>query len=284
MGVRALPADTTEVILDFDASDVILWAEQQTADHQGSAGTLEALKKIVPALRKRFPHVRIIVRGDSGFCRDPIMTWCEEQREVYYCLGLARNPRLESLLEPALDRARLQHLLCGGVSVRSFADFLYQTREGWSCERRVVGKAEVTAQGTNPRFIVTNLPAEGFADDPVHPHGEGRFSAARLYEGTYCGRGQMENMVKQMQLDLHATRMSTHCLASNQLRLWFSAFAYLLLARATADSIRLRLLKIAAQVKVTGRRIYIQLASAYPLQALFAHCQEVLRRLAPAAG
>ena len=327
MGVRALPADTTEVILDFDASDdplhgqqegrffngfyqeycylplfcfagdVILWAEQQTADHQSSAGTLDALKKIVPALRQRFPHVRIIVRGDSGFCRDPIMTWCEEQREVYYCLGLARNPRLESLLEPALDRARLQHLLCGGVSVRSFADFLYQTREGWSCERRVVGKAEVTAQGTNPRFIVTNLPAEGFADDPVHPHGEGRFSAARLYEGTYCGRGQMENMVKQMQLDLHATRMSTHCLASNQLRLWFSAFAYLLLerlraltlggsvlARATAGSIRLRLLKVAAQVKVTGRRIYIQLASAYPLQALFAHCQEVLRRLAPAAG
>ena len=327
MGVRALPADTREVILDFDASDdplhgqqegrffngfyqeycylplfcfagdVILWAQQQTADHEGSAGTLEALKKIVPALRKRFPEVRIIVRGDSGFCREPMMAWCEEQREVYYCLGLARNARLEALLVPALVRARERLLLCGGVSVRFFADFSYKTLKGWSRERRVVGKAEVTAQGANPRFIVTNLPEEGFSDDPAHWEGEGRFSAARLYEGTYCGRGQMENMVKQMQLDLHATRMSTHCLASNQLRLWFSAFAYLLLerlraltlggsvlARATVGSIRLRLLKVAAQVKVSVRRVYIQLASAYPLQALFAHCQRVLGALAPAAG
>jgi hypothetical protein len=326
MGVRALPAHTREVILDFDSSDdplhgqqegrffngfyreycylplfcfvgdVILWAELQTADHHGSTGTLGALQKIVPALRKRFPRLRIIVRGDSGFCRESIMAWCEEHG-LFYCLGLSRNVRLESILAPTMDRARQKFALCGGVSVRSYADFFYKTRDGWTRKRRVIGKAEVTASGINPRFIVTNLPPEGFADDPANPKGEGRFSPGRLYEETYCGRGQMENMVKQMQLDLHATRMSTHCLASNQLRLWFSAFAYLLLerlraltlggsvlARASVGTIRLRLFKVAAQVTVSVRRVYIQLASAHPLQGLFAHCLKALRGLAPAAG
>lgn len=326
MGVRALPADTKEVILDFDASadplhgqqegrffhghydeycylplfcfagDVILWAQLRTADRHDDEGTVEALQAIVAALRLRFPKVRIIVRGDSGFGREPLMAWCEGQTDVYYCLGLARNSRLETLLTPAMDRARIKQLLCGGVSVRAFAEFSYQTLKSWSCARRVIGKAEVTAQGTNPRFIVTNLPPDDFADEPL-VQGQGRFSAQRLYEEIYCGRGEMENMIKQMQLDLEATRMSSHYLASNQLRLWFSAFAYLLLerlraltlggsvlARATVGSIRLRLLKVGAQIKVSVRRVYIQLASAYPLRALFAHCQKVLGKLAPAAG
>ena len=326
MGVRALPADTKEVILDFDASadplhgqqegrffhghydeycylplfcfagDVILWAQLRPADRNDSEGTLEALQKIVTALRLRFPKVRIIVRGDSGFCRELLMAWCEGQTEVYYCLGLARNPRLQALLTPALDRARIRQILCGGVSVRAFAEFPYKTLDSWSCARRVIGKAEVTTQGANPRFIVTNLPQDDFAGEPTI-EGEGRFSAQRLYEEVYCGRGEMENMIKQMQLDLDATRMSSHYMASNQLRLWFSAFAYLLLerlraltlggsvlARATVGSIRLKLLKVGAQIKVSVRRIHIQLASAFPLQALFAHCQGVLGQLTTATG
>jgi len=325
LGVRALPRDTTEIVLDFDASDdplhgrqegrffhgyyaqycylplfcfagdVILWAQLRPSDIDASEGTVEALEKIVAALRRRFPKVRIIVRGDSGFCREAIMAWCEQQAEVYYCLGLAKNARLTALLAPALERAREKQILCGGASVRVFAELSYRTLESWSRERRVVGKAEVSAQGDNPRFLVTNLPVEGFADDA--PESAGRFAAARLYEELYCGRGQMENMVKQMQLDLQATRMSTHWMASNQLRLWLSAFGYLLLerlraltlqgselGRATLGTIRLRLLKVAAQVQVSVRRVHVRLASAYPLQGLFARCHGRLLGLAAAAG
>jgi hypothetical protein len=326
MGVRALKAKSREIILDFDASDdplhghqegrffhgyyggycylplycfagdVILWAELRTSDRDGSDGTLEALQKIVRALRRRFPKVRIIVRGDSGFCREPLMAWCEAQKNIYYCFGLARNSRLQALLLPALDRARQRALLCGGVSVRDFSELDYRTLNTWSRARRVVGKAEVTAQGDNPRFIVTNLP-EGDFETTSAFKSEGRFGARRLYEEVYCGRGDMENKVKQMQLDLVATRMSSHWMASNQLRLWFSAFAYLLLerlraltlggsvlAKATLGSVRLRLLKVGAQIKVSVRRIYIQLASAYPLQSLFRRCQGVLGQMATAAG
>lgn len=325
MGVRALPADTKEVVLDFDASDdplhghqegrffhgyygnycylplfcfagdVILWAELRTSDRDGSDGTLPALEKIVAALRKRFPKVRIIVRGDSGFCREPLMAWCELQKDVSYCFGLARNSRLESMLAPTMDVAFQKHLLCGGVSTRVFAELTYQTLDSWSRERRVVGKAEVTAEGDNPRFIVTNLPMKDFT--AITDDGVGRFSAEPLYEDVYCGRGNMENMVKQMQLDLDATRMSSHWMASNQLRLWFSAFAYLLLerlraltlggtalARATVGTIRLRLLKVAAHVTVSVRRVYIRMASAYPLKELFSRCLTILRELPAAPG
>ena len=325
MGVRALPRDTTEVVLDFDASDdplhgrqegrffhgyygaycylplfcfageVILWAQLRPSDIDASEGTVEALEKIVAALRRRFPQVRITVRGDSGFCREALMAWCERQAEVYYCLGLAKNARLTALLAPALERARQKQILCGGASVRTFAELTYETLSSWSCARRVIGKAEVTAQGANPRFVVTNLPAEGFANEP--PECAGRFEAAALYEELYCGRGEMENMVKQMQLDLQATRMSTHWMASNQLRLWLTAFGYLLLerlraltlqgtelARASLGTIRLRLLKVAAQVHVSVRRVHVRLASACPLQHLFASCHARLLRLATAAG
>jgi hypothetical protein len=314
-GVRALPKDTSEVVLDFDASDdplhghqegrffhgyygaycylplfcfagdIILWAQLRTSDRDASEGTVEALRKIVAAIRERFPKVRIILRGDSGFCRESIMAWCEAQEEVYYCLGLARNARLEAMLEPALEAARAKHCLCGGNSTRVFTEFQYQTRESWSRERRVIAKAEVTGKGDNPRFVVTSLPAAGFCAEQA----PGRFEPQALYEELYCARGEMENMVKQMQLDLKADRTSTHFLGSNQLRLWFSAFGYLLLERlrsvglagtalgcATVGSIRLRLLKIAAHVSVSVRRVHIRLASACPCKALFALCHERL--------
>jgi hypothetical protein len=169
----------------------------------------------------------------------------------------------------------------------------YQTVRSWSRARRVIGKAEVTAQGPNPRFVVTNLPANGFKSD----EDQTRFTPARLYEELYCARGEMENVLKQQVLDLRADRMSTHYLASNQLRLWLAAFAYLLLerlrtfglagtelAQATVGSVRLKLLKVAAQVRVCVRRVYVQLSSAYPLQTLFRLCQRRLMTLAPASG
>jgi len=321
MGVRCLPKDTQEVILDFDASDhplhghqegrffhgyygaycylplfcfvgdIPLWTQLCTADRDASAGTVEALEEIVAEIRRRLPHVRIIVRGDSGFCREPIMAWCEANG-VFYVLGLARNRRLEAMLAPALMAARAKHCLCGGGSSRVFAELSYETLETWSHPRRVVGKAEVTPQGDNPRFIVTNLPAEGFG-----PEDGERFAAQALYEKTYCGRGEMENQIKQLQLDLHAHRMSTHHLGSNQLRLWLGAFAYLLLerlrtiglvgtpwAQATLGSVRLRVLKVAAHVQVSVRRVHVRLASAYPRQGLFRLCLQRLSNLPASAG
>jgi len=247
----------------------------------------------VAAIRKRCPHARIIVRADSGFCTDEILVWCEGQQEVYYCIGLAKNSVLIEKLQPALAQARARHCLVGSAT-RAFAEFQYQTVSGsWSRERRVIGKAEVSAQGDNPRFVVTSLSAEGFEDDEQPD----RFTPVSLYEVVYCARGECENVLKQQVLDLQADRMSTHHMASNQLRLWFSAFAYMLvervrtigcrgteLARATAGSIRLKLFKVAAQIKVSVRRVYVQLSTAYPLQNLFRLCQERLSQRATFAG
>jgi len=266
----------------------------RTSERQTGAEVVAALGQIVPAIRRRCRKARLIVRGDSGHCRPEIMDWCEAHRpEVYYCLGLQQNPRLVERLGPALGEARARHCLCGGASVRVFTEFGYRTRDSWSRARRVIGKAEVTAQGDNPRFVVTNLPADGFAQDKERE----RFRPARLYEELYCARGQMENVLKQQVLDLGADRMSTHHLASNQLRLWLAAFAYLLLerlraigcrgtplARATVGTIRLKLLKIAAQVSVSVRRVYVRLSSAYPLSDLFRLCQARLMRWVPADG
>lgn len=172
------------------AGEVILWAQWRPSDIDASEGTVEALEKIVAALRRRFPQVRIIVRGDRGFCREALMAWCEQQADVYYCLGLAKNARRTARLAPALERARQKQILCGGASERAFAELTDETLSSWSRARRVIGKAEVTAQGDNPRFVVTNLPAEGFAGEL--PECAGRFAAAPLYEDLYCGRGEME--------------------------------------------------------------------------------------------
>ena len=323
MGVRCLPKHAKEIVLDLDAmghrlyglqegrhyrahydeycylplyvfaGDYPLWAQLRTSDKDGADGVVVALEQIVSAIRQRCRRARIIVRGDSGFCREELMAWCEGQSEVYYCLGFAKNSALVDRLGPALAAARMRWCLCGGNPVREFAEFEYQTAKSWSRSRRVIGKAELTTQGPNPRFIVTNLPANGFKDD----EDKTRFTPARLYEELYCARGEMENVLKQQVLDLRADRMSTHYLASNQLRLWLATFAYLLLermrtlglagtelAQATVGSVRLRLLKVAAQVRVSVRRVYVQLSSAYPLQQLFGLCQRRLRALAPASG
>jgi len=323
MGVRCLPKHAREVVVDLDAmghrlhgfqegrhfnayyddycylplyafvGDFPLWAQLRTAEHEAAHGAVPALEKIVGAIRQRCRRARIIVRGDSGFGREEIMAWCEGQPGVYYCLGLAKNSALIEKLGPALAGARARHCLSGGVSVREFVEFRYQTRESWSRERRVIGKAEIMNEGENPRFVVTNLPAQGFKDD----NDAGRFSPARLYEELYCARGDMENLLKQQVLDLKADRMSTQYMASNQLRLWEAMFAYLLLERlrtqglagtelerATAGSLRLKLLKIAAPVRVSVRRVYVQMCSAYPLQALFRRCHRRLMALAPAPG
>lgn len=221
------------------------------------------------------------------------MAWCERQREVYYCLGLAKNSVLIEKLGPALAGARARHCLTGAASVREFTEFMYRTLDSWSRERRVIGKAEVMKEGENPRFVVTNLPAHGFKD----AQDKTRFSPTRLYEELYCARGDMENKLKQQVLDLHADRMSTQYMASNQFRLWEAMFAYLLLERlrtqglsgtelerATAGSLRLKLLKVAAQVRVSVRRVYVQMSSAFPLQELFALCHRRLMRLAAPAG
>ena len=196
-------------------------------------------------------------------------------------------------LGPTLAQARARHCLTGAASVREFTEFLYRTQKTWSRERRVIGKAEVMKEGENPRFVVTNLPAAGFDDEKD----KGRFRPARLYEELYCARGDMENKLKQQVLDLQADRMSTHYLASNQFRLWEAMFAYLLLERlrtqglsgtelerATAGSLRLKLLKIAAQVRISVRRVYVQMSSAFPLQEVFALCHRRLMALATPAG
>jgi hypothetical protein len=321
MGVRCLPKHSQEVVIDLDASDnplhgqqegrffhgfygcycylplfafvgsVPLWAELRTSDGDAARGAVEALQKIVSAVRQRCPKARFIIRADSGFCREQIMAWCEAQQpKVYYCLGLARNSRLRELLEAKFARVRELAILCGGVA-RGFTEFQFQTLKSWTLSRRVIGKAEVLGDKDNPRFIVTNLAANGFDDDPQSAD---RFCAQKCYEDFYCARGNMENQIKQQYLDLDADRTSTHWMASNQLRLWFSAFALLLfqrlrtlalkgteLANATAGTIRLRLLKIGAMVTLSTRRIYIRLASAFPLQKVFAQAHRALREWVP---
>jgi hypothetical protein len=322
MGARCLPKYAREVVLDLDAmghrihgmqegrhfnayyddycylplyafvGEIPLWAQLRTCEHSAAHGAVPALEKMLAAIRQRCPKARLIVRGDSGFGVEEIMAWCEGQSEVYYCLGLGKHSGLIEKLEPALAEARARHCLTG-ASTRVFAEFEYQTKTSWSRKRRVIGKAEVMVGGDNPRFIVTSLPKEGFADEEDME----RFTPARLYEQLYCARGEMENVLKQQVLDLQADRMSTHHMASNQLRMWLCTFAYMLmerirtigcqgteLARATVGTLRLKLMKVAAQVKVSVRRVYVQLSSAFPLQKLFSLCQKRLSALVEPTG
>jgi hypothetical protein len=315
-GVKAIPRRSREIVLDFDATDdplhgaqegaffhgyyrhycylplygfcgsIPLYAKLRDCKRDASEGTVEALEKIVPAIRRRFGRkVRIIVRGDSGFARESIMAWCEAHG-LYYGLGLARNARLSAQLSESFEQLH-RHIDAGQIPLpcRQFVDFTYRTLNSWSRERRVIGKAEVLAKGDNPRFVVTNLPAEGFGEGEP-----GRFEAAALYERFYCARGEMENRIKEQQLDLFADRTSTRGMASNQLRLWLSTFAHLLVSRLRADvlggtelaaatigTIRLKLFKIGARIKVSCRRIHLELASGYPYRELFA---QVHRQLA----
>jgi hypothetical protein len=316
LGARCLPKHASEIVVDLDAmghrlhglqegrhfnayyddyvylplyafvGDIPLWAQLRTADHGAARGAAAALEKIVAAIRQRCKRARIIVRGDSGFCVEELMRWCEAHG-VYYCLGLGKNSVLIEKTQSPLAEARARHCLTGAAT-RVFTEFEFQTVRSWSRARRVIAKAEVSAQGDNPRFLVTNLPARGFKDD----EDKTRFTPQRLYEELYCARGEMENVLKQQTLDLAADRMSTRYLASNQLRLWLATFAYLLmervralglrgteLASATAGSVRLKLLKVAAAVRVSVRRVYVQLSRAWPRQEIFRLCHRRLMAL-----
>jgi hypothetical protein len=256
------------------AGDHLLCARLRTANTDGSTGAVEEVERIVKQLRRRWPVVRIILRADSGFCRETLMSWCE-QNGVDYVLGLARNRRLEAMLTEALAEAKQTHEATG-QPVRLFRELRYQTRETWTRERRVVGKAEHLSQGANPRFVVTSLASEAW-------------EASALYEDLYCQRGEMENRVKE-QFQLFSDRTSTHWLWSNQLRLSLSAFAYVLIdtlrrvglkgtemAQAEVQTIRLRLLKIGAVVRVSVRKVWVSLASAHPAAPLFARVYAALR-------
>jgi hypothetical protein len=252
----------------------LLCARLRTADQDAAAGTLDEVTRIVAQIRQRWPQVRVLVRGDSGFCREELMAWCEQNR-VDYLLGLSKNSRLTAELKLERALARLIHDL-KAMPARAFKDFRYRTRKSWSRERRVVGKAEHLDQGENPRFVVTSL----------HKR---RYDAKTLYEQVYCERGNMENRIKEQQLDLFADRTSTHQLYSNQLRLYFSSFAYVLLqalrrlglkgtemAQAQAGTIRLKLLKLGARVTLSVRRVRIAFSENYPWRDLF---RQVLQQL-----
>jgi hypothetical protein len=244
-----------------------LGAVLRPSNIDASAGTIQELERIVTKLRAAWPGVRIVLRGDSGFCREHILRWCEAHG-VDYVLGLAKNKRLLRALGEELHQAKQQFERTGQPS-RVFKDFTYQTRNSWSRQRRVIGKAEHLPKGANPRFVVTSLSAE-------------RVDAQTLYEQRYCGRGNMENRIKEQQLYLFADRTSTHAMRSNQLRLLFSTIGYLLhlvlrefglqeteLATAQAGTIRTKLLKIGGCLRISVRRVYLSLSESYPYQLLF---------------
>lgn len=244
-----------------------------------SAGTVPHPARIVKQIRQAWPSVRIIVRGDSAFCREPIMAWCE-QHHVKYLFGLGKNTRLTRILGRELQQAK-ELFEQTGKPARVFKDFEYRTHKSWSTSRRVVGKAEHLWKGPNPRFIVTNLTPQEMAAQP-------------LYEVGYCGRGDMENRIKEQQLFLFADRTSTHSMRSNQLRLMFSTIAYVLhkalkefgtkgtsLATAQVDTIRIKLLKIGARIQVSVRRIHISLSEAYPFREVLGAVFRNLRHSHP---
>jgi hypothetical protein len=248
--------------------EFVLWAELRRSDIDASAGSLEALETIVGRIRARWPEVEIWIRADSGFAREAIMAWCE-QNGVGYVLGLARNPRLVRAIGRELEQVR-EEAQRTGEKARCFRDLRYRTKKSWSRTRRVVAKAEQLGDKPNPRFVVTSLDAAGYP-------------AQDLYERLYCARGDMENRIKEQQLGMFADRTSTATLRGNQLRLWIASLAYTLtqalrriglqgtsLATAQVSTIRVRLLKLSGLVRISVRRIRIALSSAFPLQGVFA--------------
>jgi hypothetical protein len=228
---------------------------------------VEELERIVAQVRKRWPQVKLMIRADSGFAREAIMKWCEDNC-VEYVLGLAKNERLKAELEDEMEHAEREHEATGRPA-RCFRDFRYRTLKTWSRERRVIGKAEQLPGKANPRFVVTSLDVD-------------EIDARTLYEDVYCARGDMENRIKEQQLEMFADRTSTATMRANQLRLYLSSVAYVLvnelrrvglrgtqLERAQCGTIRTRLLKIGGIVKLSVRRVYISLSSVFPLQRLF---------------
>jgi len=295
--MESYPEPPEEIILDVDATDDPLHGEQEgrffhgyykaycylplyifcgehllcarlrTAHNDASAGTVEELERIVARIREVWPATKIIIRGDSGFCRESLMCWCEDH-DVDFILGLAKNRRLREAIEEELYLAQALYQ-CSGKASREYKDFCYKTRHSWRWQRRVVGKAEHLSKGSNPRFVVTSFSPE-------------EWEAKALYERLYCGRGDMENRIKEQQLMLFADRTSTHKLHSNQIRLYFSSLAYVLvqslrrlglagseMAKAQCDTIRLKLFKIGARIRITVRKIWISFAGGYPYKKIF---------------
>jgi hypothetical protein len=287
-----------EIVLDFDATDDplhgnqegrffhgyydchcylplyvfcgrdLLAAKLRRADIDGSAGAKQEAERIVAQIRARWPRTRIVLRADSGFAREELMAWCEANG-VGYLFGLARNARLAAEIAAEMAQARLE-AEASAKPARRFKDFHWRTLESWSRERRVVGKAEWLGDKANPRFVVTSLTVE-------------RAEARELYEKLYCARGDMENRIKEAQGDLFGDRTSSRAMRSNQLRLWFSSLAYVLLcalrriglagtvlAAATCASLRLKLLKIGATVTRSTRRVKLAMAKGFPMQEVFA--------------
>jgi len=246
----------------------LLVAKLRRADMDAAAGAVEEVARIVAQIRARWPRTRILLRADSGFAREELMAWCEAN-SVDFLFGLAKNDRLIAEIKTELDRAAANSRRTSKPE-RRFKNFMWMTRRTWSRRRRIVAKAEWTQGEANPRFVVTSL-------------ARGECKAKHLYEKVYCARGDMENRIKECQLDLYADRTSTATMRANQLRLWFHSMAYILLcavrriglhgtkfAKATCGTIRLKLLKIGALVRVSVRRIKVAMASSCPAAQVWA--------------
>jgi hypothetical protein len=309
--LESFAEEPTEIILDLDATDAPLHGDQEDrffhgyynnycylplyifcgkqllvaklrpANIDGAAGALEELQRTIGQIRARWSKVRVILRADSGFCREELMGWCDREG-IHYVFGLARNARLERAIGAELHEAERQAQE-SGKSARIFKELTYRTRKTWTRERRVVAKAEATPKGKNPRFIVTSLSLEEH---------DGR----KLYEDVYCARGEMENRIKECQLDMFADRLSAQLFRVNQLRLWFASLAYVLVealrrlglgatqfARATVGTIRRKLLKLGALITVSVRRVKLALNSGFPYKEEFRAAYTALRTLSAAA-
>jgi hypothetical protein len=298
--IEAYPSAPAEIVLDVDTTDLplhgkqegrffhgyydnycylplyvfcgehVLCARLREANHDAAFGCLAEIRRIVAQIRATWPAVKIVLRGDSGFCRNELMSWCENNG-VDYVFGLARNQRLRRMIGRQMYEATQQWNQTGKPA-RVFTEFEYSTKKtkksGWDCERRVVAKAEHIDGKENPRFVVTSL-------------ANANWKARGLYEDLYCARGDMENRIKE-QFSLFADRVSTETIRANQMRLYLSAMAYVLvsglrrlglhateLAQAQVSTIRIKLLKIGAQIRVTVRKVWVSMASSYPFQDLY---------------
>ena len=270
--------------LYITCGDHVLRCRLRPAHVDAAAGAVDELATVVRQIRAHWPDTAIMVRADSGFCREALMSWCESH-DVDFVLGVAKSSRLRARIARQLERSR-RRCLARGKASRRYRSFRFRTLKSWSRSRRVVGKAEWLpgGNGANPRFVVTSLPAE-------------RFAARALYEDLYCARGDMENRIKEQQLDLFADRTSSSRMAANQLRLYFSAFAGILmqairefgvkgtaLARAQFGTLRLRLLKIAGSIKVTARRVWLSLSSVHPWREPFVRVASNLQNARASPG
>ncbi len=248
--------------------DQLLWAQLRKSDIDPSEGSVQVLEKLVRHLRRKWPGIPILVRGDSGFCREQLMSWCESH-QVDFLFGMAKNARLLKRIRPLMKQVR-RSWARSRKATRRYTEFRHRTLSSWSRSRRVIAKAEYLDKGENPRFVVTSSPRSSWTPREV-------------YEGLYCQRGEMENRIKEQQLYLFADRTSSATMRANQLRLWFSSLAYVLmnelrrvglkateLAKATCQTIRLKVLKIGALVRVSVRRVTVSLAGGYPYRGVLA--------------